>query len=149
MTITEIAEVIVKEYPDSCVADLGDLSIYEDEDDILVDYLMDFFFFEILDFCGCGVPADTHEVIRRILNIRTLWAEDKLDYEKVQEEYKTDLNIDTSDDIGYGLLQFILYTLDSNGILEHGTSVQGSWLTPLGKMYLTVLNKWRDMQDEG
>ena len=33
-------------------------------------------------------------------------------------------------------------------MLEHGSSIGGSWLTKEGKMYLTVLNAWREREDK-
>ena len=150
MKIGEIAEFIVKEYPNSCVASCGIApSDFKNEycEDMLVSYLMDFFAFEILNMCGCGIPENTYEVIRRVLNIRNEWSEDKLSYEDVQEKYKSELRVDTDISIDYGLLQFMLYTLDSAGLLEHGSSIGGCWLSSLGKMYLTVLNAWRKIED--
>ena len=36
--------------------------------------------------------------------------------------------------------------LDSKGIVEHGSSIGGCWLSKLGEMYLTVLNAWREQE---
>ena len=151
MKLSEIAEFIVKEYPGSCIAYNNIVnSGCRDEwyEEYLIDPLMDYFSFEVMDMCGCGRPENTNEMIRKILNIRNEWSEDKLKYEDVVKRYGQDLKIDTENEIHYGLLQFVLYMLDSHGILEHGSSVSGSWLTKEGKMYLTVLNAWRKREDE-
>lgn len=146
MKLSEIAEFVVEEYPNSCMAinNVVNKGCREDwYEEYLVDELMDFFSYEIIDMCGCGCPDDTNEVIRRILNIRYDWHEHKIEsYEDLQERYKNDLQLDTKNNLHYGSLQFILYMLDTRGILEHGSSIGGCWLTYLGEMYLTVLNAW-------
>lgn len=151
MRLSEIAEFIVEKYPNCCMArnNLVDKGCREDwYEEYLIDGLMDFFSYEIIGMCGCGRPEDTNEVIRKVLNIRYDWSKDKLKYEEVEQRYSHDLEIDMENYIHYGLLQFVLYMLDSNKILEHGSSVGGSWLTELGEMYLTVLNAWKDREGE-
>lgn len=151
MKLSEIAEFIVKEYPGSCIAcdNVVDSGCREEwYEEYLIDPLMDYFSFEVIDMCGCGVPENTNEVIRRVLNIRNEWSKDELKYEAVVKRYEQDLEIDTENEVHYGLLQFVLYMLDSHGMLEHGSSIGGSWLTKEGKMYLTVLNAWREREDQ-
>lgn len=145
MRLSEIAEYVVKKYPDCCMACNNDVKHgcrEEWYEEYLIDILMDFFLYEIVDMCGCGIPDYTHEVIRRTLKIRNDWQNNRIKYEEVQERYKNELNLDPKDELQYGSLQFILYKLDSCGILEHGSSIGGCWLTELGKMYLDVLNAW-------
>ncbi len=151
MRLSEIAEYVVEKYPDCCMACNNVIKIGCREDwyeEYLIDELMNFFSYEIVDMCGCGVPEDTYEIIRRLLNIRLEWQDDKLKYEDVQQRYKEELKLDTSDDIHYGVLQSVLYMLDSCKIVEHGSSIGGCWLTELGKMYLTVLNAWHDQYEK-
>lgn len=136
MNLNEIAEYVTKNYPDSCIAYNG----YDDW--TLLDDLMEFFNCELMDMCGCGNPDDTYEVIRRVLNIRHDRCSNIINYDEARQRYKDDLHLDPDDDIQYGALQFILYKLDSCGIVEHGSSISGCWLTELGEMYLTVLNEW-------
>lgn len=145
MRLSEIAEYVVEKYPDCCMACNNIIKIgcrEEWYEEYLIDELIDFFSYEIVNMCGCGIPEDTYETIRRLLNIRLEWQENKLKYKDVQQRYKEELKLDTSDDIYYGVLQFMLYMLDSCEIVEHGSSIGGCWLTELGKMYLTVLNAW-------
>lgn len=150
MRLSEIAEFVVEKYPDCCMASNNVVKKGCREDwyeEYLIDELMDFFSYEIMDMCGCGCPEDTHDVIRRILNIRKDRFEKDIKYDEVQERYKEELHLDTQDSLHYGALQFILYMLDSNGILEHGSSIGGCWLTELGKMYLDVLNAWHEREE--
>ena len=152
MKLSEIAEFVVEKYHDSCIAtnNVVNKGCREDwYEEYLVDELMDFFSYEIVDMCGCGCPDDTNEVIRRVLNIRYDWHEHKIgEYEDLQERYKNDLQLDTKNNLHYGSLQFILYMLDARGILEHGGSIRGCWLTHLGEMYLTVLNAWYELNKD-
>ena len=117
-------------------------------EEYLIDPLMHFFSYELLDMCGCGCPEHSYELIRKILVIRSEWQNNKLSYEEIKERYKSDLDLDTDNDNHYGALQFILYILDANGLVEHGTSIGGCWLTELGEMYLTVLNTWHNKEME-
>ena len=100
-----------------------------------------------MDMCGCGCPEDTHELIRKILIIRSEWQDKKISYEEVIKRYKDDLDLDNRNVNHYGALQFILYMLDAYGIVEHGSSIGGCWLTDLGERYLTVLNAWHDRKE--
>lgn len=68
--------------------------------------------------------------------------------ERVQQRYKTELNIDDQDDIQWGLLQFMAYILDDRGFTEHGSSIGGCWLTEKGEMFLTVLDAWDQYNKE-
>jgi len=43
---------------------------------------------------------------------------------------------------------FILYVLDSWELLEHGTTVRCSWLSPEGKALLHLLDRCKDLNFE-
>ena len=150
MKLSEIAEYIIEKYPNCCMSNNNDVvkgcreKWYEES---LIDPLMDFFSYELLHLCGCGTPEDTYELIRKILTIRFEWQSRKISYEEVIRRYKDDLKLDTNNSSHYGILQFVMYILDHNGILEHGSSIGGCWLTNLGEMYLTVLNAWYDREE--
>ena len=151
MKLSEIAEFVVEKYPDCCMAVNNVVSKECREEwyeEYLIDELIDFFSFEIMNMCGCGCPEYTNELIRKILIIRSEWRDEKLSYDDVIKRYKTDLDLYNENDNHYGTLQFILYMLDAHGIVEHGSSVGGCWLTDLGKMYLTVLNAWHDREEK-
>ena len=150
MRLSEIAEFVVEKYRDCCMAVNNVVSKgcrEEWYEEYLIDPLMDFFLFELLDMCGCGCPENTHAWIRKILTIRSEWQDKKISYEEIKNRYKNDLDLDDSNNNHYGALQFILYILDAYGIVEHGSSIGGCWLTDLGKMYLTVLNAWHDREE--
>ena len=88
MRLSEIAEYIVEKYPDCCMAVNNDVNKGCREDwyeEYLIDPLMDFFSFELLDMCGCGCPEDTHELIRKFLTIRSEWQDKKISYEETMK----------------------------------------------------------------
>ena len=62
-------------------------------------------------------------------------------YDKKQNKLANLCGIEIIDNTNYdGLIQFVLYMLDSAGFLEHGSGIWGAWLTDLGRMFLYVLN---------
>ena len=151
MRLSEIAEFVVEKYPDCCMAVNNVVSKgcrEEWYEEYLIDELIDFFSFEIMNMCGCGCPEDTHDMIRIVLNIREDRFEKDIKYEEVQKRYKEELHLDTEDSLHYGVLQFVLYMLDAKGIVEHGGGISSCWLTKLGRMYLTVLNAWHDREEK-
>lgn len=146
MRLSEIAEYIVENYPDSNIAynhDVRKGCREEWYEEFLIEPLMDFYMYEELHLCGCGNPEDTYETIRRYLNIRDdNFKISDMDYQDVIDRYKTDLGIDKQNDMQYGLLQFMMYVLDDKGFTEHGSSIGGCYLTDKGERLLTVLNEW-------
>ena len=144
MTIFEIARFVCERYPNSCIAaNVGVNYVDRYDKELLIEMLVEFFSYDILNLCGCGIPENTWEVIHHILSIRLLARE--MDYSEIKKMYKDELHLDADDDLQHGSLQFILYILDDCGLVEHGSSVGGCWLTELGKMYLTVLDEWFDL----
>ena len=94
MKLSEIAEFVVEKYPDCCMAVNNVVSKgcrEEWYEEYLIDELIDFFSFEIMNMCGCGCPEDTHDMIRIVLNIREDRFEKDIKYEEVQKRYKEEL----------------------------------------------------------
>lgn len=150
MRLSEIAKYVVEKYPDCSMANNNDIKIGHREDsyeESLIDPLMDFFSFDLLHMCGCGHPDYTHEIIRKVLLIQYEWQEDVISYDEAMMRYKDELGLDYKNENHDGFLEFVLYSLDTNGIVEHGGSICSCWLTDLGKMYLTVLNIWHDTKE--
>jgi len=92
--------------------------------------------FNILDFCGCGrsddIPFMIRDVLKAINNRTKNYYKEDLSFTEIYEQYDMEL-IDVlgfdSNNIAY---DFILNTLSSAGLLEHGSSIRGSWLTDYG-----------------
>lgn len=128
MKLSEIAEYIVDNYPESNIAYNNDvIKGYRKEwyEESLIDPLLDFYMHEELGLCGCGNPEFTYETIRRYLNIRNEFVISKIDYQEVIDRYKNDLLLDYNNDIQYGLLQFMMYILDDKDFTTHGSSIGG------------------------
>lgn len=152
MKLSEIAERLVKLYPDSSLAKnecviTGCRDQWYEED--LIEHLLNFFNYEILKLCGCGIPENTDEAIYQLLKIRKDWLDHTITYEEKKERYKSDMGLDVNKDMHYGLVQFVLYVLNEVDLLEHGSSVGGSWLTDLGEMYFCVLEARHNQYGKG
>jgi hypothetical protein len=135
LNLKNISDFIMGNYPDSCLAHNNKYFDYYDEE--LLEECDKFFYHEVLRMCGCGTPENTRKIIKIIMN-----AQNQKDYCVRNKMINEILGIDRNqNDMYNGLIQFILYTLDDKGLIEHGSSINGSWLTELGKMYLYILNK--------
>jgi hypothetical protein len=151
MILSEIAEFVIDNYPDSCIAHNHKVikgcrdGWYEES---LIDPLLSFYMYEKMDLCGCGIPEQTYEIIRLYLHIRKDWFTKDMLYEEVLERYKNDLHIDTQDSLQAGLLQFLAYVLDSHDFTEHGGSIGGCWLTEDGERLLKVLDEWHKRESQ-
>lgn len=82
-------------------------------------------------FCGCGLPESAWEIVLRLLGYFGTPHEDR--------------NLDEFRDEDY----LAAYVIDHCGLIEHGTSIGGSWLTDDGKEALRFLRKhgveWGDL----
>ena len=76
--------------------------------------------------CGCGQPEDVLALVRDALEL--LRDEITVDRMKRLEV----LCADRKDELFY----LLLYTFDHAGLIEHGTSVYGSWLSEHGRRLL-------------
>lgn len=91
MILSEIAEFVIDNYPDSCIAHNHKVikgcrdGWYEES---LIDPLLSFYMYEKMDLCGCGIPEQTYEIIRLYLHIRKDWFTKDMLYEEVLERYK-------------------------------------------------------------
>ena len=146
-----LAKYIIENYPDSCLAYNYNCDyINKADNEFLLDECNNFFFYEILNTCGCGRPDDTTSVIKDILNIINDYYNETQNYNREEINIAHDKKIkrlnslcgvEIKDNTNYdGLIQFVLYMLDHAGFLEHGSSIGGAWLTDLGRMFLYVLN---------
>lgn len=117
---------------------------YTEDEELLIEPLMDYYMYSILDLCGCGSPEYTYEIIRRYLHIRKDEYDRNLSYDKTCDRYMVDLHINCSYESQYGMLRFLMYILDSRGFTEHSSSIGGCWLTERGEMLLMVLDAWHE-----
>ena len=162
MKIYDIAKYLIKEYPECCLAynGIGEESDWEYYDRPLVEDCLSEFD-KMLGLCGCGNPEYTHMVIRERLEAiyeydfkdgKRNYNYDKESYDKKWNRIDNILGIErlnTRDNKAYyGMIQFMMYELDSCGFLEHGSSIGGAWITDLGIMYLEVLKMAQKYEEE-
>lgn len=93
-----------------------------------------------LGFCGCGDPEGALSFLRDVLSIFELRIlEGKSHWEEGTAQLWQKLALGHPE---YGLLGLsYLYYLDSVGLLEHGTSIYGSWLSERGEEILQALRE--------
>ena len=131
--INEIKDYIINKYPDSCLAYNYNSSYYEE---LLIEECENFFYYEKLNWCGCGDPDRAKKVVRDYLEV----VNDKFDsntdfYEKFGVKYVYDDK----------LLLCLAQTLDAAGFTDHGTSISGAWLTNEGKMFFWLLQQNKEL----
>jgi hypothetical protein len=102
---------------------LKERDVMEDEVDVeLSETLGRWFGF---NFCGCGNGDSAMKEFREIFGLfkKTEYGSYLMDF-PLREAYEKK--------VGSGVFYLLMYFLTGNGLLEHGGSVGGSWLTPLG-----------------
>lgn len=80
---------------------------------------------EDLPLCGCGNPEAGVALAHELLKLAPLYEH--------REEVISLLPAE-------GVYYMVLGSLDEAGLLEHGSNISGSWLTPKGKWLLQALN---------
>jgi hypothetical protein len=92
-------------------------------------------------FCGCADPDGALQLIHDALRVLTEapeWKANDQNWTNAYAKYKNaKLAIFKTD----GIETFVLYVLDKKGLVEHGGSVFGSWLTNDGQLLLDLLNE--------
>ena len=119
------------------------------------------FYFNELKCCGCGCPENTLLFIKNLLNIiyeKTKRCDNKDYYDRhyyyydlYQKELREVFEFENKQENNNyfsnnqdGIIQFVLYYLDEVEVIEHGTSINGAWLTKKGEQILKILNKVED-----
>jgi len=83
-------------------------------------------------FCGCGSPEDAYDLVKAILGLAPFYQ----NWESGRSNGKMAQEVLGGHD---GVWYFVLYAIDRTGLIEHGTSIGGSWLTTKGKHYLPLM----------
>lgn len=134
--INEIKKFIVEKYPDSCLA-FNSLN-HNYSDDELIGECEDFFYYEKLNWCGCGDPEIAKRCIRDYFRIIESFGNDDFE-ERLKNRFGVESIYDNE------LLLCLTYALDAAEFIEHGSIINCSWLTEEGKMFLYVLNENKDL----
>lgn len=145
MTHEEIEKHIIENYPNSCLAHNA-TSIFSQEmnEFSTLEECEDFFYFEKLGWCGCADLESAKRVIRDYL--RLVEERKDKDYYKCIDNFKEKFGVyHVSDN---PLVLCLAYTLDNIGFTEHDSSIDSCWLTEEGEMFLWLLNKNEDLNEE-
>lgn len=137
MDINYIKDYIIKNYPDSCLAhNCANISYVDPEE------CEDFFYYEKLNWCGCGLPDVAKMTVRDFL-----WAlhGDVDHWEKREERFLEKFGV--KDVYENNLLLCLAYALDAAELTEHGGSIGGAWLTEEGRMFLWLLEQNEDLKE--
>lgn len=132
--VNNIADYIIRNYDHSCLAFNG-----KESGDLRQD-CEDFFYFEKLNWCGCGAPVDVKREILKYFSILEWWSSDTHNdhlYNEKCKRYREAFGVDSVYD--NPLLLALAYSMDAAGFTEHGSSIGGAWLTTEGEMFLYVL----------
>lgn len=78
-----------------------------------------------LPLCGCGNPEAGVALVHELLKLAPLYEHGR--------EVEALLPAE-------GVYYMVLGSLDEAGLLEHGSNISGSWLTPKGTWFLQALN---------
>lgn len=74
-----------------------------------------------LNICGCGCPENVYRLIHAVLK-------------EILES-----RVRVNDEVGY--YDYMIYQLNEQGFLEHGSSIFGSWITEKGKKLIEALDE--------
>ncbi|MBM9509970.1 hypothetical protein [Actinacidiphila acididurans] len=85
-------------------------------------------FCEHLPFCGCGDPAAGYKLAHQILTLAPLYEDGR--WRQAEELCGTP-----------GAHQLVLAALTEAGLLEHGSSIGGSWITDRGRWVLWAVEQ--------
>lgn len=149
--LQEIKKYVISHYPDSCFTENDKMGHYPDgADDFftneLLKALIDHYYYEVLNWCGCGNPELAQEVVLRYLKIQNDWHKSKEDSEKLSAKYKRIFGVYSIYD--NPLLLTLAYSLDAAGLTEHGSSIGSAWLTDDGEKFLYLLEHNKELSFE-
>lgn len=105
--------------------------------------VIQFYWYEVLKWCGCGTPETALMAIASYLELQDRDIKDHESYIKWKNEIKEAFSPDGDEN---GLYQCLAYSLDSAEFTEHGSSICACWLTEDGKYFLWAI---REAEKEG
>lgn len=94
-----------------------------------LDFVVDTF-----EFCGCSSPDITHDIMRVLKELNNDGTSNYIS------------NLTETLDLEYKYIELILMCLYREGLIEHGSTLRGSWITPEGK---EILKEWDEIQNDG
>jgi hypothetical protein len=105
-------------------------------------------YFEDLHLCSCGSPELRFKFIKGLLNLINERHEQDLSYGEYKKRLAELFGFKENEkakyyfnDIQDGIVEFVLDQFNEAGLLEHGSTVGGSWLSSYGREMLHILNQ--------
>lgn len=98
---------------------------------------LDDLYFGKMGMCGCGRPNDVKKLIHYLIDNQEKRGRDEISFEEMQSNRMSIIR-ETDSDV---IFEFVFHYLNDKGIMEHGNSVYGSWLTPKGKRFFELLSE--------
>lgn len=129
-----IKDYIVKNYPESCLSiNINEFGNDYDKHDLLEECIK-FFYYDKLDWCGCGRMEEAWKLIRDYLRIVSNGCNEQELNERFGVKYICD---DT-------LLMCLAYSLDADRVklTSHGGSINRPHLTQEGAYFLWLLREY-------
>ena len=86
--------------------------------------------------CGCGWPGDAFNLVRDLLALTPFYEH--------RDEVTARVGVTEAvrGDGDCGVLQLVLGALDAARFIDHGTSIFGSWITPKGRLFLDLAQRF-------
>ena len=100
--------------------------------------VIQFYWYEVLNWCGCGTPETALMAIASYLELQDRDITDRESYDQWKNEIKEAFPPDGDDGALYNCLA---YSLDSAKFTEHGSSICACWLTDDGKYFLWAIRE--------
>lgn len=92
-------------------------------------------YFSELGMCGCGNPEDVKKFLYALIKNHKDYKDEKISYESMSEN-RSKIISETNPDI---IFEFVFHVLEHSGLVEHGSSVYGSWFTDKGERFFNLL----------
>ncbi len=98
-----------------------------------------------LCFCLCGAPGETLKIFKELLNLifRRYDHDDEFNYDDFKAGICNLFQCKTNE-MSMEIYYMMAYLLNTIDVLEHGSSIGGSWLTSNGKILRACLNLLND-----
>ena len=97
-------------------------------------------YYNTIGMCGCGRPDEVKQFLFDLLENHRQYKDDEITYEVMSEKRKEIIkSVDT--DI---IFEIIFHVFENAELLEHGSSVYGSWFTEKGSNFLKLLAEFKD-----
>lgn len=100
-----------------------------------------------LEFCSCGAPWDSLNMIKKILNLVYKYFDEKDEDIDFRKEVQNIIGC-RDDNTSMVVYEMLVNVFNNAGIMEHGSNITWSWLTSYGEALRDALNELSDFELE-